>query len=464
LFIVDDEPSVRDMLAMALARPKLEVRTFSSAEAALKELDADGPDVVITDIQMPGMSGMDLLRALNEGNSATEVILITAFGSQELAIEALRRGAFDYVTKPFQIDELRLIVSRALERRRLMREARNLRAELGTRARARFGEVVGDSEVMVRVCEMLARFADSPATVLLVGESGTGKGVAARALHSQGPRAAREFISVNCGAIPESLIEAELFGAVKGAYTGLDHDRDGLVRAAEGGTLFLDEIGEMPAMAQVRLLQVLQDRVVRPVGSTAEIPVNVRVVAATNRVLEQEVQAGRFREDLYYRLNVVKIHLPPLRERRGDIPLLIRHFLNEFAERYERTEVSIQPEALTRMRLYDWPGNVRELMNVLERALLMSTGPQITAGDLGEPLQAFDTDDESGLLPLPAEGLNLDERLADIEGKYLKQALERTSGNRTEAARLLGMNLRSIRYRLKKLQDREASQDREDEG
>ena len=451
LLIVDDEAGIRDMLAMAMARTELQIRTAATAEKALEIIEGPGADVIITDLSMPGMSGMELLREVRLQESGAEVIMLTAYGSRKIAVEAMQRGAFDYITKPPDIDELRLIVDRALEKRHLLLEATNLRAELGRRSEGRFGRLTGDSAAMDQVFELLRRVKDTPATVLLAGESGTGKGVAARALHDEGGRNTKEFISLNCGAIPETLIEAELFGAVRGAYTGLDSDRQGLVRAAQGGTLFLDEIGEMPATAQVRLLQVLQDRVVRPVGSTKEISVDVRIIAATNRVLEDEVAKGNFREDLFYRLNVFRVQMPPLRKRSSDIPTLARAFLEEYGSRYGREHITIDPDAMSRLKSHEWPGNVRELSNVLERAVLLSSDTTIHTKDLGEPFISVEPAEDLGDFVLGPDGIPLDDRLAAIESTYIRQALERTGGNRTEAAKLLHISTRSVRYRISKL-------------
>jgi two-component system response regulator PilR (NtrC family) len=447
--VSDDEPSLREMLGILLRRAGYETTLAASQREALQRIAEEEPfDAVITDLLMPDGSGMDVLRAARERDESTQVLMITAHATTEQAVEAMRLGAYDYVQKPFNNDELLAALEKALEKRALVTENRVLRGEaLGESGR--YG-LVGRSLAMQRLRALIEKVAATPSSVLITGESGTGKEVVARAIHRLSPRADGPFVVVNCGALPESLMESELFGHEKGAFTGATSAKPGLFRAAHGGTLFLDEIGELPLPLQVKLLRTLQEKAVRPVGGEKELPVDVRVLAATNKNLEEEVREGRFRQDLFYRLNVIRVEMPPLRARREDIPLLAQHFLEKHAALVgERRTLS--PAALRRLLELDFPGNVRELENLIERGATLASGEVIEPADLGffdeptPPAPAGPT--EPTELP---PGFDLDAHLAREEERYLRLALEQAGGVRTRAAELLGMSFRQFRYRLAK--------------
>ena len=379
----------------------------------------------------------------------TQVVVATAYATAETAIAAMKAGAIDYLLKPFKVDEVGMVVERALERRHLLRQNLALRAEI--QGRYRLDRLLGKSAAMERLFDMIRKIAPARTSVLLVGESGTGKELAARALHELSARSDRPFIAVNCGAIPEALLESELFGHVKGAFTGATADKQGLFEAAHGGTLFLDEVGELPQPMQVKLLRALQERRVKPVGGVAEREVDVRVVAATNRDLEAEVDRGTFRQDLFYRLNVIQIRMPPLRDRREDIPLLVEHFLRKFSAEHARPITEIEPAAMSALTGYNFPGNVRELENLIERAVTLSSDGTVTVDTLPELKRSSRARVERMTPDLPAEGLDLEREVETFERGLILAALERTNGNRTEAARMLGISFRSMRYRLSKL-------------
>ncbi len=447
LLVVDDEAGLRQMLEVLFSRAGLSVDTAPSVVPALSKIeDEPAYDVIITDLLMPDGSGMEVLEKALGKDDSTQVVMITAFATTEQAVEAMRKGAYDYVQKPFRNDALRATVEKALEKRAVVDENRALRADRD-RTMA-LGELMGRSPALSRIMDLVRRVADAPTSVLITGESGTGKEVVARALHGAGPRSDAPFIAVNCGALPESLLESELFGHEKGAFTGATSAKEGLFRAARGGTIFLDEIGELPVSMQVKLLRVLQDRRVRPVGSAEEVEVDIRVVAATNRDLEAEIETDRFRQDLFYRLNVIRIEIPPLRERREDIPLLAEHFLWKYGA-LMRKRLRFSTDALRWIESQRYPGNVRELENVVERAVTLASGDEIVLADL--PVEG---EEEAPLVALPAslpeEGFDLDGYLGRIERQLLASALERTRGKRTAAAKLLGMSFRSFRYRLAK--------------
>ncbi len=457
VLVVDDELSMREFLAIFLRRDGYSVSTADSGESALVCAQRQWPDLVLTDLNMPGISGMDLLsslktRSAKEGRDV-EVVVVTAFGTAESAVDAMRRGAFDYVLKPFDNDDLRVTVRRALERVRL--QAENARLKVAVQDELHFGRFIGSSEPMQRVYDLIRRIKDTPINCLVVGESGTGKELVARSLHEAGVRKG-PFVAINCGAIPENLVESELFGHARGAFTGADRDRSGLIESAHRGTLFLDEINSLPASAQVKLLRVLQERRVKPVGSSKEIPVDVRVVAASNADLEKEARAGRFREDLYYRINVIRIALPPLRERPGDIGELVRHFVRQYAEEYGKPTRHVTPLAMQALRAWAWPGNVRELENTIMRAVVLAQGEELLVRDLPEELRAGVVQERSALASdssqyvLPNDGLDLDSLLADVERRWLEAALDACGGNKTRAAKALRMSFRSFRYRLAK--------------
>jgi len=449
LLVVDDEPGLREMLAILFRREGLDV-TLAPGFQTARDAVANAPEpygVVLTDLLMPDGSGMDLLPVVKQRSARTEVIVMTAHGGVEAAIEAMKRGAYDFVTKPFATNELRALVQKALEKGALLAENERLRAQLG---RERGHELLGRSEGMRRVFELVHRIANARTTVLVTGESGTGKERIARAIHEASDRRDKPLLVVNCGAIPEALMEAELFGHEKGAFTGAVSSRLGIFRDAEGGAVLLDEIGELPPALQVKLLRVLQERRVRGVGASGEVPVDVRVIAATNRNVEEDVRAGRFRQDLYYRLNVIRIEVPPLRERREDIHLLAEHFLLRCAAEQNKTIRGLSPDALRALEAYAFPGNARELENIVERAVALATGQTIGLGDLPREVSGAAAQPTPALVGLPDEGCNLDDVLGEVERRLLLQALERSGGVRTQAAKLLGVTLRSLRYRLQK--------------
>jgi two-component system response regulator PilR (NtrC family) len=449
IVVCDDEASLREMLSVLLRRAGYEVELLDGVRAAAARLADDAPlDLVICDLAMPDGSGMEVLSAAKRRDEALQVIMVTAFATTEQAVEAMRLGAYDYIQKPFKNDELLAQVEKALEKSAIVQQNRSLRAQVA--ASFRVGDLIGKSPRMRAVMDLVRRVASGRSSVLITGESGTGKEVVARALHEAGERSSQAFVTVNCGALPENLMESELFGHEKGAFTGANARKEGLFRAAHGGTLFLDEVGELPTPLQVKLLRVLQERKVRPVGGTQELDVDVRVVAATNRDVEQAVRDGSFRQDLFYRLNVIRVTLPPLRERKEDIPSLAVHFLQKHSA-LEGKRLTFSPEALRVLTTQDFPGNVRELENVVERAVALASEPYVVRADLMD-LHGTDDDEpvEAELPLLPPEGLDLDARLSAIERSLLVQSLERTGGNRTSAAKLLGMSFRSLRYRLAK--------------
>jgi two-component system, NtrC family, response regulator PilR len=450
ILVVDDEQSVREMTTILLRRHGYEVATASSgAKAADLIREGDGFHLVITDLLMDRGTGIDVLEAAKARDPHCEVILITAYGTTESAVEAMKKGAYDYLSKPFNLDEFALVVKQALDHRALVQENVRLRAKV--RGEYSFADVVGRSAPMREVIALCRRVAGTSATVLLSGASGTGKEVVARAIHFGGPRADKPFVAVNCGALPEQLMESELFGHARGAFTGATDDKVGLFEAAEGGTILLDEVGDLPAALQVKLLRVLQDKAFRRVGAAEEKPADVRVISATNRDLGALVEAGSFRTDLYYRLNVIQITLPPLARRKEDIPQLIDAILPGLASIVGREIAGVSNAALRALVDYDYPGNVRELKNILERAATLATGAQIDVGDL--PLSSMQKGRSSGApgLDLPQEGLDLDAALAAVERRYIEQALERSGGVQTQAAKLLGVTFRSLRYRMGKL-------------
>jgi two-component system response regulator PilR (NtrC family) len=450
ILIVDDERSMREFLAIYLRRAGHRVEAAGDAESGRKAVAAREYDVVITDLRMPDGTGLDILGDTKKLFPDTQVVIVTAFATAETAIAAMKAGAYDYLTKPFKVDEVSLVVERALERRALRRQNVVLRDEI--KGRYKLERLIGKSPAMGRVFDVIRKIAPARTSVLLIGESGTGKELAARALHELSGRAENEFVAVNCGAIPESLIESEFFGHVKGAFTGANTDRPGLFEAAHGGTIFLDEIGELPVAMQVKLLRVLQERKVKRVGGVQEKEVDVRVVAATNRDLEAEVEKGAFRQDLFYRLNVIQLRLPPLRERREDLPLLVDHFLRKFSAEHGRPLSGIDPDAMSALMGHSFPGNVRELENLIERAVTLAPGDRISADTLPTLSPISTASAHTGPPPgLPAEGLDLEKVVEDFERGIIIKALEHTRGNRTEAARLLGVTFRSLRYRLSKL-------------
>jgi two-component system response regulator PilR (NtrC family) len=448
VLVVDDEAGLREMLHVLLTRAGYSVSLADGQTHALEQLRAGGPfDVVVTDLSMPDGSGMGVLHEARAFDESTQVVMITAYATTAQAVQAMREGAYDYVQKPFKNDELLAVVEKAVEKRAIVEHNRTLRRHLQDGFRAR--DVVGKSAAIKSVMRLVERLASAPASVLITGESGTGKELVARALHYAGDRASKPFIAINCGAMPEALLESELFGHEKGAFTGAINKKVGLFRAAHGGTLFLDEVAELPLALQVKLLRVLQQRAVRPIGAEEEIPIEVRVVAATNRDVDEDVRSGRFREDLFYRLNVINLHLPPLRERPEDVPLLAEHFLAKHCAAHNK-RLQFSPEALRHLLGKPLRGNVRELENLVERAVTLAIGGRIELSDLTHRATPAAAIQAVQALDLPAEGFDLDGHLADIERRALVTALTKCAGVRTDAAKLLRMSFRSFRYRLAK--------------
>ncbi|HLW82266.1 MAG TPA: sigma-54 dependent transcriptional regulator [Candidatus Acidoferrales bacterium] len=456
LLVVDDEKSICELLEISFRKEGHRVEIASSGEAAKRRLESQIYDIVISDIRMPDMSGVDLLRYSKEVSPATVFILITGVPTLGTAIEAVNFGADRYVIKGDKLtDELRPAVQQVTENLKLRKEAGILRREL--RRLTGLDHIVGTSAKMRAIFELIQTIAPQASRVMITGESGTGKELVARAIHENSARARAPFITINCGAFPETLLESELFGYVKGAFTGANENRAGLFQAADGGTLFMDEIGNMSPAMQVKLYRVLQEGKVRPIGSTEEIDVDVRVIAATNKDLEKEIAEERFREDLYYRLSVIPVHLPALRERREDIPLLARHFLERFRNTTGKNVDGIEPKAMERLEAYDWPGNVRELENTMERAVALETGKRVSLEGLPERILMYyqnhfaEREAQNGSRRLiPDGGLDLEKHIAEMERAYLLGALECAGGVRTKAADLLKMTYRSFRHYAKK--------------
>jgi two-component system response regulator AtoC len=444
VLVVDDEEELRLALRTTLKKHRYEVEVAESAEEALARLDPFDPDFVLAEVRMPGMNGIELCSALRARASRATVIVMSAHGSVELAVAAMNAGAYDYVEKPFKHDEVLLCLKKAEEREALRRENRALREAM--RREQTFGRMLGKSEAIHRVFRTVDKVAGYKTTVLVQGESGTGKELVARALHDRSPRARQPFVAINCGAIPEALLESELFGHRKGAFTDAHADKRGLFDEAHEGTLFLDEIGELPGSVQVKLLRVLQDGAVRPIGATADHPVDVRVVAATVRDLAREVAEGRFREDLYYRLNVLQINVPPLRERKEDVPLLAEHFIERSNGRLGTRVRAIGADARKLLLDYPWPGNVRELENVIERAVVLSEGDVLVTADLPERVRE---PHDPIAATLGGEELSIKRTTRIVEETLIRRALERTKGNRTAASKLLEISHRALLYKLK---------------
>jgi len=440
ILIVEDEEKLRRVLELQLRSAGYEVDLAGAAEDALKQIDR--ADLVITDLRLPGMSGLDLLSSIRRQNTRTPIIAMTAFGTVETAVEAMKMGAFDFLLKPFSLDHLTAVVNKALDVRALQDENRQLREELGRRYQ--FDNIIGRSPAMREIFAAIDRVAPTRATVLLAGESGVGKDLIARAIHFHSPRCERPFVKINCSAIPENLMESELFGYEKGAFTGANTAKPGKFEQADTGTVFLDEIGDVPASVQVKLLRILQEREFERLGSNKTRHIDVRVIAATNADLRAALEQGTFREDLYYRLNVVPLNIPPLRERKEDIPFLAEQFVKRLAPANGSPVESITDAAIQRLMSYHWPGNVRELENVIERSLVLCTGTVLDAPDIRldtSPRAA--RQEQAGTYSLP-EGMTLDE----FEQAIIREALQRAQGNKSQAARLLGLTRNALRYRL----------------
>jgi two-component system response regulator PilR (NtrC family) len=455
VLVVDDERSMRELLDITLRQEGYEVALADGGEAAIRALDETVFDLVVTDLRMRKVDGLAVLRAVKERAPGTAVLMVTAFASTDTAIEAMKLGAYDYVTKPFKLDEIRLTIASALERKRLHEENQALRRQL-FKERG-FANFVGRSRTMLEVFETIRKIADSPSNVMITGETGTGKELVAQAIHHESPRRNRPFISVNCGAIPEGLMESELFGHVKGSFTGAVSDTPGLFAAADGGTLFLDEITEVPQSVQVKLLRAIQERTIRRVGDTRDRRIDVRLIAASNRDLGPAVADGVLREDVFYRLNVIPIHLPPLRERREDLPLLVAHFIQKLSAEMGKEVRGISAEALAVLEQYRWPGNIRQLENAIERAIVLGSGPTIAVDALPTELLRPAAPREVAV-EIPPEGLDLEATLDRLEHQVLQAALERSGGVQTRAAELLKMSFRQFRYKLQKHGAKEASQ------
>ncbi len=454
ILVVDDDESLREFLEILLVKEGYRVYPAENGEKALDILDSNEISMVISDIRMPGMDGVSLLKAIKTKRPDLPVVLITAFASMDSAVSAMKEGAWDYLTKPFRIEELREILEKALAAATSPPEVATSEAQQREGRIHRLDQMVAKSPAMLKLFQIIPRVAATSSSVLITGETGTGKELAARAVHNLGPRRDKPFVVVNCGGIPENLLESELFGHARGAFTGAAQEKKGLFAMAHTGTIFLDEIGELPMLLQVKLLRVAQQKAFTPVGSTTPVEVDVRIVAATNRDLEQEVINGNFREDLFYRLNVIQIKMPSLRERPEDIPLLVQYFLDKYSREQGREMQGISSFAIEALMQYQFPGNVRELENIIERSVALSTSNLLLPESLS--LARFkeekQTADGHECLPafIPDEGMVLDDMLNSIEKEYLKAALEKTNGRKTEAASLLGMNFRSFRYRLSK--------------
>jgi two-component system, NtrC family, response regulator AtoC len=447
VLVVDDEENLRVVLRTLLRRHGYEVETAASGDEALGMVDSFGPDVVLTDVRMPKMGGLDLLSTLKaKGNDAT-VIVMSAYGNMDLALDAMKAGAYDYVQKPFKPDEVVLALRKAEERELLRRENRALRDEI--RKEHRFEDILAKSARMQEIFRTITKIAEYKTTVLVTGESGVGKELVARAIHRRSTRRGGPFVAVNCGAIPENLLESELFGHKKGAFTDAVHDRRGLFEEATTGTLFLDEIGELPLGLQVKLLRVLEDERIRRVGETRDLQVDVRIITATHRDLLAETKAGRFREDLFYRLNVLPILVPPLRDRREDIPLLIDHFVARNNVRLGTSIRGLDTESRRLLFEYPWPGNVRELENTIERAMVLAEGDQIVAQDLPDRLREAK---DPVQMQLASGELSVKKTMRIVEEILIRRALQRTKGNRTRAAEVLEISHRALLYKIKDYQ------------
>ncbi|UCC82056.1 MAG: sigma-54-dependent Fis family transcriptional regulator [Gemmatimonadota bacterium] len=447
VLVVDDEAGVRRTLSMILEDEGYQVITASDGKEGLDRALKEEPDLILCDIRMPRMDGLEFLEQYRKKNGQALVITITAYGSTELAVEAMKKGAYDYLPKPFTTAEVVLTLRKAEEREKLRREVTRLRKRV--KADQRYPEIVAKSSGMREAVELATKVAQHPSTVLITGESGTGKELIARLIHGASPRASREFVPINCGAIPENLLESELFGHVKGAFTGAHVDRAGLFEEADGGSLFLDEIGELPSQLQVKLLRALQEGEIRRVGDSAARKVDVRLVAATARDLEQEVREGNFRSDLYYRINVVRIHLPPLRQRTEDIPPLTRHFIERFARQLAIDVTGFEPGAMKLLLGHPWYGNVRQLENVVERAMVLAEGSTVKPEDLPDFIRHPETAVEGPFESLPADELSIKKQTAELERRLIGRALQVTDGNRTKAAELLDLSYRALLYKIR---------------
>jgi len=444
ILIIDDDAGLRKSLHLILGDAGYDVVQAEDGEAGLRAALEECPDIILCDVRMPRLGGIEFLTSYRESGGTALVLVMTAYGSLDLAIEAMKKGAYDYIPKPFGADDVLLVVRKAEEREQLRREVGRLRQEV--RADARFGEIVVGSQAMRRALEIVQKVAPHDSPVLITGASGTGKELIARMLHRESSRAEHAFVPVNCGGVPEQLLESEFFGFVKGAFTGADRDKPGLFEVADGGTLFLDEVGELPGSLQVKLLRALQEGEVRRIGATETKRVDVRIISATNADLEDAVEKGDFRKDLYYRLAVVPVHLPPLRARKEEIPQLAAHLLERHSRRLRVAVDGIAPDAMEVLLGYSWPGNIRELENVIERALVLTEGSTISVEDLPEAVRRPSPDGPGGAVD--GDDLSVKRHGARLERHLIQLALDRTGGNKTQAAELLDLSPRALRYKI----------------
>lgn len=444
ILVVDDDENLRWVLETQLSDAGYSVATAKDGEEALELIEREPPSLVLSDLKMPKLPGMELLARVKKLHPELPVVIFTAFGSIKSAVQAMRAGAWDYLTKPIDSDELLMIIQRALEHSRLLEEVHTLRASLD--AKFGFENIIGKSDKLLSALDMAARAARSGATILIRAETGTGKDLLARAIHFNSPRKDQPFVTINCGAIPRDLLESELFGYTKGAFTGAMANKKGKVEMAHGGTLFLDEIGEMPGELQVKLLRLIQQGEVEKVGAASTLHVDVRIIAATHRDLKAMIEDGTFREDLFYRLAVIPLDLPPLRERAGDIPELLRHFFVEARERLGRPELELPDALMPHFQNYRWPGNIRELENVVERLVVLSRGDTITLADLPESIRSMPSSTDSLRLDLPEQGISLDA----VERELILKALKKFNGNQTHAAKYLDVSRKTLIYRMEK--------------
>ena len=449
ILVADDEQSMREFLDIMLKKEGYKVSLASNGEEVAKLVDNDLFDLVLLDIRMPKLDGISALKKIKSNAPETIVIMITAYASADTAIKAMKEGAYDYITKPFKVEEIKLIIKNALEKKNLQKE--NILLKQVVRDRFHFGNIIGQSPKMVALYDLLEKVSPTKTNILITGESGTGKELVAKAIHYNSPRKEKPFVTLNCGAIPESLIESELFGHMKGAFTDAIATKKGLFEVADEGTIFLDEISELPLLMQVKLLRVLQDREFKRVGGTEDIRVDVRIIAATNKDLEEAVKEKRFREDLFYRLNVIQIKLPPLRDRKEDIQTLANHFLKKYSQELSKAISKISPEALQILLNYEYPGNVRELQNIIERAVALEGSEELTPHNLSSYLSEQPLLKKGPIdIEIPNEGIDLEKMVEDLERSLLLKALDRTKGIKKKAAELLHINFRSMRYRLEK--------------
>jgi len=447
VLIVDDERNVRDLLKRALGKEGFQVEGAANGEEGLEALSAFKADIVLTDIKMPVMDGMEFLTEIKGRGFSSAVIMMSAYGSIKTVVEAVKMGAYHYISKPFDIDEILMVIRKAFEEKKLREENERLRREV--EKRYSFEGILGKSKGMKELFAMIEKVKDYNVSVLISGESGTGKELIARSLHFGGERKEMPFVPVNCAALPETLVETELFGYKKGAFTGARNDKRGLIEEADGGTLFLDEISELPLSMQAKLLRFLQEGEIRRVGDTGNLSVDVRVISATSRKLKKEVSGGTFREDLYYRLNKVLLHVPPLRERREDIPLLAKHFVKHFSLKVDKKCMDLSQEAYRALMEHSWPGNVRELENVLERAVLLSEGESLSGTDLGGLATGDKAESLSEKYPFEVGSVTLKEALKSVEKEMISQALAKSEGSRPAAAKLLGISHPALLYKIK---------------